>query len=177
MADPSAAANGTVTIADGVARRLDPKFVAFQRAVGLIGTAVISAALLIAAVIFWLTSDLPQWAYLLIVPLWLIATAALAWFCYSWPVLEDRHTWYTIDSQAIEIRRGVVWREVTTVPRSRVQHIDVSQGPIERSYNLGRLIIYTAGTDHARVELPGLNHQVALSVRDHLLPGAGDDAV
>ena len=48
---------------------------------------------------------------------------------------------------------------------------------MERSYNLGRLIIHTAGTDHSRVELPGLNHQVAFSLRTHLLPGRGDDAV
>ena len=44
------------------------------------------------------------------------------------------------------------------VPRSRVQHTDVSQGPVERRFGLGTLVIYTAGTDYARVDLAGLDH-------------------
>jgi hypothetical protein len=58
-----------------------------------------------------------------------------------------------------------------------VQHIDVSQGPLQRRYGLGTLAIYTAGTEHSQVILPGLEHGTALSVRNHLLPGEADDAV
>lgn len=164
-------------IADGVERRLDPQFVPFQRAVGWIVTASVSAGILITSVIIWLAGDLPRGLNLMLAPLWLALTAGVGWLCYAWPILEHRHTSYKVDAQGIEIRSGVVWRAVTCVPKSRVQHIDVSQGPMERSYNLGRLIIHTAGTDHSRVELPGLNHQVAFSLRTHLLPGRGDDAV
>ena len=63
------------------------------------------------------------------------------------------------------------------MPRSRVQHIDVSQGPIERRYGLGTLVIYTAGTDHAKVVLSGLEHGRALRIREHLLPSEAGDAV
>jgi membrane protein YdbS with pleckstrin-like domain len=59
-----------------------------------------------------------------------------------------------VDARGLEIRRGVFWRSVVNVPRSRVQHTDVSQGPLERSYGLGTLIVYTAGTDHAQVNSP-----------------------
>ena len=59
-----------------------------------------------------------------------------------------------------------IWRKVINVPRSRVQHTDVSQGPLERGHGLGTLVIYTAGTDHARVDLPGLDHATALRIRD-----------
>ena len=48
---------------------------------------------------------------------------------------------------------------MTNVPRSRVQHTDVSQGPLERNHGLGTLVVYTAGTDHAKVELGGLDHR------------------
>ena len=68
------------------------------------------------------------------------------------------------------------WRTVVTVPRSRVQHTDVSQGPLERRFGLGTLVVYTAGTDHARVSLGGLAHAHALRIREQLLP-RGDDAV
>jgi membrane protein YdbS with pleckstrin-like domain len=82
-----------------------------------------------------------------------------------------------VDDRTIEIRRGVYWRAVITVPRSRVQHTDVSQGPLERSFGLGTLVIYTAGTEHAKVSLSGLEHTRALRIREHLLPTEGGDAV
>ena len=86
-------------------------------------------------------------------------------------------TSYRVDALGIEIRRGVVWQRVINVPRSRVQHTDVSQGPLERGSDLGTLVIFTAGTHYARVQLSGLQHLTALRIRDHLLPGGADDAV
>lgn len=165
-------------IADGTERRLDPQFVPCQRVVGWIVTASVSAGILIAAIIVWLAGDdLPGWMKLMLGPLWLVTTAGVGWLGYAWPTLDYRRTTYKVDALGIEIRSGVVWHAVTSVPKSRVQHIDVAQGPIERAYNLGRLVIHTAGTNHSRVELPGLNHQIAFRLRNYLLPGEADDAV
>jgi membrane protein YdbS with pleckstrin-like domain len=58
-----------------------------------------------------------------------------------------------------------------------VQHTDVSQGPLERRFGLGTLVIYTAGTAHSRVNLEGLDHEVARRIRAHLLPKDEGDAV
>ena len=71
----------------------------------------------------------------------------------------------------------MLWRSVSSVPRSRVQHTDVSQGPIERLFELSTLIIYTAGTEHASISLSGLPRATALEIRDHLIEGGQDDAV
>jgi len=121
--------------------------------------------------------DAPAWLGVLLPFLWLAATILLAWHAYRWPVLDYRHTAYRVDGVGIEIRRGVYWREVIHVPRSRVQHTDVSQGPVERRYGQGTLVIYTAGTDYAKVDLSGLEHVIALRLRDHLLPSGDTDAV
>ena len=144
---------------------------------GWVFSAVTSGVAFVGAVFLWLSGSLPPWANLLLSPAWLVVTVAVAWFCYIWPRYEFRWTSYVLDQQGIEIRAGVIWRTITNVPRSRVQHIDVSQGPLERSYGLGRLIIFTAGTHHSRVELPGLDHAVAFALRHHLLPRSDDDAV
>lgn len=116
-----------------------------------------------------------RWAWCL--PLWILGTVACAWILHRWPAVQYRHAAYRVDDQGIEIKAGVYWRRVITVPRSRVQHTDVAQGPLERRHGLGRLVIYTAGTEHSRVELPGLEHATALALRDHLLPREADDAV
>jgi len=94
-----------------------------------------------------------------------------------WPAIAYRHASYRVDDLGIEIRRGVYFREVTSVPRSRVQHTDVSQGPLERRFGLGTLVIHTAGTAHSEVTVAGLDHTVAGRIRDHLLPGTKGDAV
>jgi membrane protein YdbS with pleckstrin-like domain len=158
-------------------RRLDPGFVPFQRVTGWIVTAVLSLGLLLGAVGLWVASDLSGQASLLLFPGWLVATLGIAWLFYSWPAVHYRHVSYVLDAEGIEIRSGVWWRQIISVPRSRVQHIDVSQGPMERSYGLGRLVVYTAGTNHSRVELAGLSHAVALALRNYLLPRGSDDAV
>jgi len=174
---PRQAAGPRDVVPLGERRRLDPQYVPFQRYGGLIVTVMVSMVLLGAAATIWLTNEAPRWIELLLAPAWLAVTIGLAWTSYAWPALEYRHTSYVLDEYGIEICAGVVWRAVLSVPRSRVQHIDVSQGPLERLYGLGRLVIYTAGTDHSRVELPGLAYDVAFALRNHLLPLGQDDAV
>lgn len=166
----------TATDGDQV-RRLDPRVIPLDRIVGGIVTAVVSGILLVGVGIVWVVKPMPAWAALLMAGAWVTVTAVFAVVSYRWPALSYRHTSYTVDATGIEIRRGVYWRTVVAVPRSRVQHIDVSQGPLERSYGLSTLVIYTAGTEHSQVGLAGLDHQTALALRDRLLPTGADDAI
>jgi membrane protein YdbS with pleckstrin-like domain len=164
-------------IADGVDRKLDPRFIPLQQKIGWIVAACIAAGSVVAVLIVWASTGFSIPALILLTAAWTVVNAALAWHAHLWPAIEYRHASYRVDEQGIEIRRGVYWRRMINIPRSRVQHTDVSQGPLERSHGLGTLIIYTAGTDHARVDLPGLDYRVALRIREHLLPGEENDAV
>jgi membrane protein YdbS with pleckstrin-like domain len=167
-------------IADGLDHQLDPRVIPLQRIAGGLFSAGVAVISLVAILISLVAEDGPLgWMHGLRLVIWLAAVLLLAWHAYSWPVRAYQHTWYRVDELGIEIRKGVFWRVVINVPKSRVQHIDVSQGPIDRRFELGTLVIYTAGTDHAKVELQGLEHDLALRVREHLLPpkegiGAGD---
>src|SRR5688572_16414589 len=107
----------------------------------------------------------------------LVLLALLAWLMQAWPPVEYRYMSYRVDAAGLEIRRGVLWRHVITVPRSRIQHTDVSQGPIERRYGLGTLTLFTAGSEHQRVNLAGLDHERAQALRDPLVPPVDGDAV
>jgi membrane protein YdbS with pleckstrin-like domain len=155
---------------------LDPRYVLEQRLVGRLGAVAVAAALLVCLVIAFIDADeLTSVGRAALILLSLAAVAGLAWHAERWPALEYAHTRYRLDAGGLRIWRGVYWRSVTHVPRSRVQHTDVSQGPIERQYGLGTLVVYTAGTDHARVMLPGLAHEVAMRVRDDLRVDPTDD--
>jgi membrane protein YdbS with pleckstrin-like domain len=99
---------------------------------------------------------------------------ALWWF---WPSLAWQHLAYRITPNFLLIQRGVLWRTETRVPRTRIQHIDVSQGPLERSFGLATLVVHTAGTRFAVVDLPGLLNADAEHLRDALLGARADDDV
>jgi membrane protein YdbS with pleckstrin-like domain len=73
--------------------------------------------------------------------------------------------------------RGVFWRSETFVPRARVQHTDVNQGPLARRFGIATLKVFTAGTHHAQIDVAGLAHADALLLRDELLGRGGDDGV
>jgi len=166
------------SIADGVERRLDPRVIQLDRTVGWIVTAVISFGLFVAGGSTLIAaSSWPAGAMAAVVAIWFGVTAGLGWWLQVWPAISYRYASYIVDASGMEIREGVVWRTVTNVPRSRVQHTDVSQGPLERRFGIGTLVIHTAGTDAAVVSLHGLTHETALAIRDHLLPREGPDAV
>jgi membrane protein YdbS with pleckstrin-like domain len=166
------------SIADGVERRLDPRVVDLERTIGWIVTAVVSGGLFFTGAIMLIAArSMPGWAMAAIGLGWLAVTALLGWWLQRWPAIHYRYASYVVDAEGIEIRLGVVWRTVTNVPRSRVQHTDVSQGPLERRFGIGTLVIHTAGTNEAVVGLHGLTHETALAIRDHLLPRGGADAV
>lgn len=164
------------SIADGVSRQLDPRWVALQRIHHAILTAVAAVASFVALIVVWVASQL-LFLGLLLVPLWLVLIGALAWHLQRWPAIAYRFTFYRVDDDGLEIRQGVYWRTVTSVPRSRIQHTDVSQGPLERRHGLSTLVVYTAGTQHSEVRLHGLEFSIAGRIRTHLLPRDQGDAV
>jgi uncharacterized protein len=75
---------------------------------------------------------------------------------------------YREEEDELHIRHGLFTRIRTVVPFGRVQHIDVAQGPIERSFGLATLILHTAGTRGASVPLPGLLFDDAERMRDRI---------
>ena len=166
-----------VDVADGVERRLDPRHISHQQRVGWVAAAFGSGISFIVAVGSWASSGFSLIGLAAAGGVWVLFSGLLAWRAQAWPEIAYRHASYKVDAQGIEIRRGVFWRTITSIPRSRVQHTDVSQGPLQRTHELGTLVVYTAGTDHARVDLPGLTHARALRIREHLLPKGEADAI
>lgn len=75
---------------------------------------------------------------------------------------------YQISADRLRVVRGLMFRSDTVVPFGRVQHIDVHQGPLERAYGLGTLVVHTAGNHNASVSLPGLGHGDALAMREEI---------
>lgn len=90
------------------------------------------------------------------------------WF---YPGAAYRHASWRINAEGLEIRRGVWWRHRIVVPHSRMQHSDIEQGPLQRMFSLATLVINTAGTEEASIQLSGLKFETAERLRDELVNG------
>lgn len=162
-------------LADGRARRVDPRFVVLARIGGLIGAGVVLAVGALALA-FYGTGAEPRLARLLLLS-GLLAAAVLLLLAAAWlhPPLQFRHLAWRLSPAGLEIRRGVWFRHEIRVPRARVQHTDVERGPLERRFDLATLVVHTAGHRDSEIRLEGLEHATALAVRDYLLAPLGSD--
>lgn len=95
--------------------------------------------------------------------------AALGTFiALTWPTLRYRYWRWSIEEDRVLIQKGVIWRTRSLIPRVRIQHVDTRSSPLQRWLGLASLIIYTAGTRGADVEIPGLEAQRAEAIREGL---------
>ena len=172
-----AAPAAALAIADGEDHRVDRKVVTVDRIGAGIRTTILGGVTFVVALIVTLANDPPAGVRLAIFLGRGLFALLLVLQAIFWPALAYRYTSYRVTDAFFRFRHGVLWRSVISVPKSRVQHTDVSQGPIERQFGLATLTVHTAGTEHASVSLDGLPHATALAIRDHLIGGGDDDAV
>ena len=101
--------------------RLDPRYVTMERRTGALRSTT-SALVWLAIFIGGATlTPLPPAYRVPLFIFWVIATAAhVAWFQYK-PRLAYTHSFFRMDGEGIEIRRGAIFRSIISVPRSRVR--------------------------------------------------------
>jgi uncharacterized protein len=117
---------------------VDPRYV-WGRLAGLAVSAAVVVAIAVSVV-----SQSDAMAVPAIVAgglLLLIVAAAIIW------VLESRRLAYQVREHDLSLRRGVIRHVVETIPYSRVQHVNVGRGLVERSLGLATLVVSSAGPD------------------------------
>ena len=108
-------------------------------------------------------------------------TAVLVLLGFVWVVLHYRIWVYQIQDDAIYLERGVLTHVRTLVPYVRIQHVDTSRGPFERTLGLSTLVVYTAGSRGADISIPGLTPEEASDLQQRVkqlaIEAEGDDAL
>jgi membrane protein YdbS with pleckstrin-like domain len=147
------------------ANRVSPKARTLWRLGCVASSAPVVIGLLVVAVA-WREYDARWWvlgvavllttAYVVVVPQWRYAV----------------HRWEITDT-AVYTQRGWWARERRIAPMSRVQTVDLAQGPIDRLFGLATLTVTTASAAGAlRVE--GLDRDLALELSERLTRNAED---
>jgi uncharacterized protein len=101
-------------------------------------------------------------AGLLPVAIILLALIAVAIF----PERTYRRLRYRLTGQMLQVLRGWLFHTDTVVPLVRVQHLDVTRGPLDKMFGTATLVVHTAGTRNSIVTVPGLAPERAAEIRD-----------
>lgn len=114
-------------------------------------------------------AELPLLIMAMIIPgLFFIATFII-WIRVS----HARSIAYGVCEHELLMQKGIIWFKRISLPYTRLQHISLSQGPLERKFGLKTLKCFSAGSGSAEIELPGLESKTAEKLRQHLLSMAG----
>ena len=81
------------------------------------------------------------------------------------PILFYNHYRYIVDTEKVDVQRGIFFISRTVVPIERVHQVQVRRGPISNYLGLADVVITTAGGS-AVIEY--LEKQVADSIAAHL---------
>ncbi len=133
-----------------------------------VGALVLTALSAGAVAIISLATDSPAaW--------WVPAVVALLGLVWSgvWPTLAWRRWRWDVDDLALTLHKGVITRQVRALPFFRIQHIDTTQGPLDRALGLTALIVHTASITS---RLPGIDDDEAQALRTDLLERAATAA-
>lgn len=75
---------------------------------------------------------------------------------------------YALRDKDLTYKKGWLFSSTTTIPFNRIQHTEISQGPLERKFELCSLKIYTAGGSTSDLSIPGLENDEAQVLRDFI---------
>ena len=112
--------------------------------------------------------ELPQGLYhyaLWLLPL--VTFLLLARLVFQW--FADKAKFFALRELDLTYFSGLIVKRMLIQPLNRIQHIEVSQGPVERVANLATLHVYSAGSAAQTFAIPGLLFETAHQLRQHLL--------
>ena len=124
-------------------QKLDNRILISWRIVRLISILIIGAILIVALIIMSRVTFLDTYVFYG----YIAAGAILSYMIlglFLYPAIEYRQWGYIISDDRIEIRHGIFLIKITVIPIVRVQHITISQGPINRRLGISTINVHTA---------------------------------
>lgn len=75
---------------------------------------------------------------------------------------------YVLRDKDITYKSGVLIKNLTTVPFSRIQHVEINEAPISRIFKLASLNIFTAGDSSNDLVIKGIKKEEALKIKEFI---------
>lgn len=85
-----------------------------------------------------------------------------------WLPFQLTRTRFLLRRQDFLLESGVWWHQAVMIPLTRVQHVTVSQGPLQKQFSLATLKVFTAGGLQAEAALSDIDYELAQSLCQQL---------
>lgn len=144
---------------DGARTRLPERVVPYWRVSAVLGWLPVC---LVPIAIAILVDGLPTPVRVLIAAVPLLAAA------FDVAIVQPRRRaiwWYAIGQEQIDLEHGWLVVTRTVVPMTRVQHVELQQGPLAQRFDLAQLEIHTAA---GSVKIPALDRAEGDRIRQHI---------
>ena len=144
-------------------RPVSPRLTTYRQLVNIISLVCFVTLFTVAALIFNAQVDPNFWHGLSFIP----AVWTLLWdlgLMIVTPYQVRIHGWAEQPDDLL-IRAGAVFRKYAAIPYGRLQFVEVSQGPMQRKFDLANVTITTAGSN---TTIYGVPTQQATRLRDDL---------
>ena len=106
----------------------------------------------------------------IVVPLLALLVVAIV------PQRKFRRLSYRLTDRFLHSVHGWLFHVDTLVPFVRVQHLDVTRGPLDKMFGTASLVVHTAGTHNSIVTIDGLAPDTAAEIRDIIREHVRSDA-
>jgi len=77
-------------------------------------------------------------------------------------------TGYAMRQRDIVYQTGYISKNTTTIPFKRIQHCEITEGPIQKLFKLAALRVYTAGGSGADLNISGLQKDDAAMIKEFI---------
>ena len=94
--------------------------------------------------------------------------AMLLMFVISWLYIGFSRRKYILRDKDVTYKSGVLIKSITTVPFTRIQHVEINEGPISRLFKLASLNVFTAGDSSNDLVIKGIKKEEALQIKEFI---------
>ena len=102
-------------------------------------------------------------------PLFGVATLIFALFQVTIGYYSDLKKRYALRQLDLHYGSGLFFRKLVSQPITRIQHIELKRGPIDRKIGLAKLQVFSAGGATHTFEIPGLALNRAQQIRQFII--------
>lgn len=145
---------------------LDKQYASVNRLLGLVSTFIL--AVIIGVIYFQPFFPLPEELHLRI-PFILWALVSISLFITWYKFAADKRKFYALRELDIHYISGLIFCKIVSQPITRIQHVELKRGPIERRLGLASLQVFSAGGEMHTFEIPGLPVDTATKIRHFIL--------
>tara|TARA_R110002167_G_scaffold237259_7_gene442409 strand:+ start:6395 stop:6985 length:591 start_codon:yes stop_codon:yes gene_type:complete len=108
-------------------------------------------------------------AMLQFIPFALIFVAVVSIIGIPLNYMGDKHKLYAMRELDLHFSSGLIFKKLVSQPISRIQHVELKRGPLERYNNLATLQVFSAGGAQHTFEIPGLDLETAQQIHQFVL--------